>query len=91
MNSPRASTVLDPFLGLGSSAIAAYECKVRSFVGFDLEQEFLRYAQARLDESARAPAPLDLHLGVDGAAAKSDDYTTTSRRTNRAEPLVKAG
>ena len=40
------ATVLDPFLGIGHSALAAKECSdlVRNFIGFDIDEEYLRVA-----------------------------------------------
>jgi site-specific DNA-methyltransferase (adenine-specific) len=43
----RASTVLDPFLGLGTSAIAAARLGL-DFVGIELDEEYLREAVRRL-------------------------------------------
>lgn len=39
-------TVLDPFLGIGHSAIAAQECGdlVSRFIGFDIDEEYLKIA-----------------------------------------------
>jgi site-specific DNA-methyltransferase (adenine-specific) len=39
-------TVLDPFLGIGHSGLAAKECKelVSRFIGFDIDEEYLRVA-----------------------------------------------
>lgn len=39
-------TVLDPFLGIGHSAIAAQECRdiVSRFIGFDVDEEYLKVA-----------------------------------------------
>lgn len=83
------STVLDPFVGLGSSAIAAYDCNVGSFVGFDIQREFLRHAEERLKE--RAPAALDLRLVEGGAVERPVVNTRRGRRTKKPEPLVKVG
>ena len=43
----RAGTVLDPFLGLGTSAIAAARLGL-DFVGIELDEEYLREAVRRL-------------------------------------------
>jgi site-specific DNA-methyltransferase (adenine-specific) len=40
--------MLDPFLGIGSSALAARECGVDRFIGFDLDEVYLEEAKARL-------------------------------------------
>jgi hypothetical protein len=40
----RDLVVLDPFLGIGSSALASLECGVENFIGFDLEEEYVRIA-----------------------------------------------
>ncbi len=40
--------MLDPFLGLGNSAVAAQRAGLTSFVGFEIDEEYLREAQRRL-------------------------------------------
>ncbi len=42
------TTGLDPFLGLGSSAVAARNCGVRSFIGFEIDDHYLGLARERL-------------------------------------------
>jgi DNA modification methylase len=47
---PRAHselTVLDPFLGIGTAAVAAQQCGVSEFIGFDLDEEYLAEAVRR--------------------------------------------
>lgn len=51
----RDLVVLDPFLGIGSSALAALDCGVEAFIGFDLDEEYVRIAKVRL---ANATPPL---------------------------------
>jgi site-specific DNA-methyltransferase (adenine-specific) len=46
------TTGLDPFLGLGSSAIAARHCGVRSFVGFEIDDYYLTLAEERFRGNA---------------------------------------
>jgi site-specific DNA-methyltransferase (adenine-specific) len=41
-------SMLDPFLGLGHSAIAAKHCGVRKFIGFEIDEEYLSEAKRRL-------------------------------------------
>jgi site-specific DNA-methyltransferase (adenine-specific) len=45
------SVVLDPFLGIGHSALAALECAdlVKTFIGFDIDEEYLRVAREVLN------------------------------------------
>jgi site-specific DNA-methyltransferase (adenine-specific) len=43
--------VLDPFLGIGSSALAALDCRVETFIGFDIDQEYVRFARTALNNS----------------------------------------
>jgi site-specific DNA-methyltransferase (adenine-specific) len=45
----RIETMLDPFLGIGNSAVAAQRCRVRKFVGFEIDQTYLAEARRRLD------------------------------------------
>ena len=56
----RVRRVVDPFVGIGSSAVAAARLD-RAFVGFDLDAEYLRVAAARVRAELRArrspPAP----------------------------------
>ncbi len=40
--------MLDPFLGIGNSAVAAKECGVHTFIGFDIDEVYLAEAKARL-------------------------------------------
>lgn len=44
----RVQTMLDPFLGIGNSAVAARECGVPKFIGFEIDEEYLAEAQRRL-------------------------------------------
>ena len=50
----RAQTMLDPFLGIGNSAIAAGQCGVAKFIGFEIDDGYLAEAQRRLAVGARA-------------------------------------
>lgn len=44
----RSDTVmLDPFLGIGSAAVAAKKCSVPRFIGFDVDEKYLRVASER--------------------------------------------
>ena len=38
--------MLDPFLGIGNSAIAAQRCGVKKFVGFEIDEDYLAEAEA---------------------------------------------
>jgi len=42
------TTMLDPFLGIGNSAVAAEICGVHRFIGFDIDSEYLVEAKARI-------------------------------------------
>jgi site-specific DNA-methyltransferase (adenine-specific) len=43
------SVVLDPFVGIGHAALAARECGVGKFIGFDIDEGYLEEARARLE------------------------------------------
>jgi site-specific DNA-methyltransferase (adenine-specific) len=45
---------LDPFLGLGSSAVAARNCGMGSFIGFEIDDYYFSLAQERLRASGSA-------------------------------------
>jgi site-specific DNA-methyltransferase (adenine-specific) len=42
-------TMLDPFLGIGNSAVAAQQCGVKKFIGFEIDETYLAEARRRLD------------------------------------------
>jgi len=42
------SVVLDPFLGIGSSALAAKILGIRNFFGFDIDAEYIKTAEKLL-------------------------------------------
>jgi site-specific DNA-methyltransferase (adenine-specific) len=46
----RVQVMLDPFLGIGNSAIAAQRCGVPKFIGFEIDEEYLAEAQRRLGQ-----------------------------------------
>jgi site-specific DNA-methyltransferase (adenine-specific) len=44
----RITTMLDPFLGIGNSAVAARNCGVKRFIGFEIDRTYLAEAKRRL-------------------------------------------
>lgn len=44
----RVNAMLDPFLGIGNSAIAAKRCGVKKFVGFEIDKNYLAEAKRRV-------------------------------------------
>lgn len=55
LNTYKGDVVLDPFLGSGSTAVAAAQNE-RSFVGFDTDPNYVRLAAQRLKTEAGNPA-----------------------------------
>jgi site-specific DNA-methyltransferase (adenine-specific) len=51
LHGKRNATVLDPFLGIGHAAIAAKECAdlVDRFIGFEIDEEYLKVASEQVD------------------------------------------
>jgi len=47
----RVKRMLDPFLGIGNSAIAAQRCGIKSFVGFEIDETYLAEAKRRIAAS----------------------------------------
>jgi site-specific DNA-methyltransferase (adenine-specific) len=45
----RSETMLDPFLGIGNSAVAAQRCGVKKFIGFEIDEKYLAEAKRRLE------------------------------------------
>lgn len=50
-------TMLDPFFGIGNSAVAAQRCGVKKFIGFEIDEAYLAEAKRRL------AAPRSPHTG----------------------------
>ncbi|MBA2744306.1 MAG: site-specific DNA-methyltransferase [Chthoniobacterales bacterium] len=48
----RVQTMLDPFLGIGNSAVAAQRCGVPKFIGFEIDGAYLTEAKRRLADGA---------------------------------------
>jgi len=44
----RVHTMLDPFLGIGNSAVAAQNCGVPKFIGFEIDESYLAEAKRRI-------------------------------------------
>ena len=44
----RVGTMLDPFLGIGTSAMAAKKCGVKKFIGFEIDETYLNEARRRV-------------------------------------------
>ena len=45
----RVRTMLDPFLGIGNSAVAAEKCGVKKFIGFEIDKTYLGEARRRFE------------------------------------------
>jgi site-specific DNA-methyltransferase (adenine-specific) len=44
----RVHKMLDPFLGIGNSAVAAQRCGIRHFIGFEIDEEYLAEAKRQI-------------------------------------------
>ena len=44
----RVGSMLDPFLGIGNSAVAAHRCGVKKFIGFEIDDAYLAEAKRRI-------------------------------------------
>jgi site-specific DNA-methyltransferase (adenine-specific) len=49
--------MLDPFLGIGHSALAAMQCAVGRFVGFDIDPEYVEVARGAIQKGLTEPTP----------------------------------
>ena len=47
----RVHTMLDPFLGIGNSAVAAQRCGVKRFIGFEIDATYLAEAKRRASKA----------------------------------------
>jgi site-specific DNA-methyltransferase (adenine-specific) len=48
----RVKTMLDPFLGIGNSAVAAQRCGVPKFIGFEIDEAYLAEAERRIADTS---------------------------------------
>jgi len=53
----RIKTMLDPFLGIGNSAVAAQRCGVKKFIGFEIDEAYLAKAKQRLAPTKSRTSP----------------------------------
>ena len=44
----RVQSMLDPFLGIGNSALAAQKCGIKNFIGFEIDKSYLAEAKRRI-------------------------------------------
>ena len=49
---PRNGVVLDPFMGIGNTAIACIRLGV-NFIGFEIDEEYVRIAERRIEEEKK--------------------------------------
>jgi site-specific DNA-methyltransferase (adenine-specific) len=54
----RVETMLDPFLGIGNSVVAAQRCGVKKFIGFEIDEIYLAEAKRRLGLACRRSGSL---------------------------------
>jgi site-specific DNA-methyltransferase (adenine-specific) len=54
----RVKRMLDPFLGIGNSALAAQQCGLADFIGFEIDEEYLREARRRVATAAQTSPTL---------------------------------
>ena len=86
----RDDLVLDPFLGSGSTAVAALRSD-RHYVGYDLDQTYVQLAEQRLadererlgDEQTGSPVRVSLPA-VPAAASDDEDFQSRAVREGRA-------
>jgi site-specific DNA-methyltransferase (adenine-specific) len=52
----RVHTMLDPFLGIGNSAVAAQRCGVKQFIGFEIDETYLAEARQRIQAVSETPS-----------------------------------
>lgn len=50
----RVQVMMDPFLGIGNSAVAAQRCGVPKFIGFEIDEEYLAEAKRRVQTAGLA-------------------------------------
>lgn len=68
--------MLDPFLGIGHSALAAKQCGLARFIGFDIDPEYVAVARSALENGSIRPT------------ANLAQATRLRRRPNNAQPTL---
>jgi site-specific DNA-methyltransferase (adenine-specific) len=69
--------MLDPFLGIGHSALAAKECQIKRFIGFDIDREYVEVARKAIEIGATTPTEtLAKEMGQTRRKASKDQETT---------------
>jgi len=78
-----SAVMLDPFLGIGHSALAANRCGIQSFIGFDIDPTYIKLARsALLKGSTETPVELRGQSSQKGYDQKDTlfDVSTSDRR-----------
>ena len=77
----RGDLVLDPFAGVGTTAVAAVRSG-RRYAGYDLDESYIRLAEARVFDERQRLAALDCHA----AAGTAGDLHSEAIRQGRSAP-----
>ncbi|HUC36978.1 MAG TPA: site-specific DNA-methyltransferase [Acidimicrobiales bacterium] len=97
----REDLVLDPFVGSGTTAVAAVRSG-RHFAGYDMDESYIALAEGRVEEERQglageaATSPLKVSLpAIPGPASESEDFRSRAVREGRAakeiaEALIEA-
>jgi DNA modification methylase len=87
-------TVLDPFLGTGTTTLAAAQWG-RNSIGYELEETYLTLAQSRIHDKTSGffkTAHVSVHRGANGQAYQPETAAgSASRRVKQAADLHRAG
>jgi DNA modification methylase len=73
---PRGGVVLDPFLGSGTTGVAARQCGMH-FIGIEREPDYVAIAEARIADALRKRQPA---LPLDVAAARTSRAGSGTKR-----------
>jgi len=57
--------VMDPFVGIGHSALAAKRCGISRFIGFDISREYIAVARKALVKGVTEPTPKQLREAIE--------------------------
>src|SRR5260370_819895 len=68
--------MLDPFVGIGHSALAAKECKIRRFIGFDIDAEYVSVGRTALNKGLTQPTAKLLQHETRRRKRRQDDGAT---------------
>jgi site-specific DNA-methyltransferase (adenine-specific) len=84
----RGDLILDPFVGSGTTAVAALRTD-RHYVGYDLDQSYIRAAEVRLDEERQRRLSSESQLPMPIEGPDDDDWSDQAGEARSAKDMAR--